>query len=193
MKIILASQSPRRKELIELMGIKEYDVIASDIEEKMNDDLGVIDKVKKLSYEKAKSVFNKTTGDRIVIGSDTIVEKDNIIYGKPKDKQEATDMLKKFRNSKVNIITGLAVLIEQSGKISRKIDYDLSEVYIKSMTDEEIENWIDTKKAFDKAGAFGVQDEFCVYIEKINGNYHSIVGLPTSKLYDIIKKYIDKK
>lgn len=190
MRIILASQSPRRKELLEMMGIKEYDVIVSNIEEKMNDDLNVADKVKKLSYEKAKSVFDKTIGDRVVIGSDTIVEKDNIIYGKPKDDEDAKRMLKNFSDSKINVITGVAVLIEDNGKISKKVGYDLAEVYIKDISEEEIQNWIDTGEALDKAGAFAIQGKFCVHIKKINGDYNSIVGLPTAKLYDMIKEYI---
>lgn len=191
MKIILASQSPRRRELLETMGIKNYEVIVSKIEETMDNTLPVKDQVKQLSYQKAESVWNQTYGDRIVIGSDTIVEKDNKIYGKPKDKEDAIKMLKEFSNSKVNIITGIAVLIESNGLMTKHIDYDLSEVYIKSITDEEIERWLNTGNAWDKAGAFGVQCEFCVHIDKFVGNYDGILGLPTSKLYDIIKDYIN--
>lgn len=191
MKIILASQSPRRRELLESMGIKNYEVIVSKVEETMDNTLPVKEQVKQLSYKKAESVWNQTYGDRIVIGSDTIIEKDNKIYGKPKDKEDAIKMLKEFSNSKVNIITGIAVLIESNGIITKHIDCDLSEVYIKSITDEEIEKWLNTGNAWDKAGAFGVQCEFCVHIDKIVGNYDAILGLPTSRLYDFIKDYIN--
>lgn len=191
MKIILASQSPRRRELLESMGIKNYEVIVSKVEETMDNTLPVKEQVKQLSYRKAESVWNQTQGDRIVIGSDTIVEKDNKIYGKPKHKEDAIKMLKEFSNSKVNIITGIAVLIESNGIITKYIDCDLSEVYIKSITDEEIEKWLNTGNAWDKAGAFGVQCEFCVHIDKIVGNYDAILGLPTSRLYDFIKDYIN--
>ncbi len=190
MKIILASQSPRRKELLELMGIKKYEIIVSNLEEKMEEKLPINERIQKLAYQKAEAVFNQTQGERIVIGADTIVEKDNQIYGKPSDKQDAINMLKTFSHSKVNIITAIAVLIESNGKIIKKTDYDLSEVHIKKMTADEIERYIDTGEAFDKAGAFAVQGKFCVYIEKINGNYTSILGLPTQKLYDILKEYI---
>lgn len=190
MKIILASQSPRRKELLELMGIKKYEIIVSNLEEKMEEKLPINERIQKLAYQKAEAVFNQTKGERIVIGADTIVEKDNQIYGKPSDKQDAINMLKTFSHSKVNIITAIAVLIESNGKIIKKTDYDLSEVYIKKMTADEIERYIDTGEAFDKAGAFAVQGKFCVYIEKINGNYTSILGLPTQKLYNILKEYI---
>lgn len=191
MKIILASQSPRRRELLESMGIKNYEVIVSKVEETMDNTLSVKEQVKQLSYKKAESVWNQTQGDRIVIGSDTIVEKDNKIYGKPKHKEDAIKMLKEFSNSRVNIITGIAVLIESNGIITKHIDCDLSEVYIKSITDEEIEKWLNTGNAWDKAGAFGVQCEFCVHIDKIVGNYDAILGLPTSMLYDFIKDYIN--
>lgn len=191
MKIILASQSPRRRELLETMGIKNYEVIVSKVEETMDNTLPVKEQVKQLSYRKSVSVWNQTQGDRIVIGSDTIVEKNNKIYGKPKDKKDAIKMLKEFSNSRVNIITGIAVLIESNGIITKHIDCDLSEVYIKSITDEEIEKWLNTGNAWDKAGAFGVQCEFCVHIDKIVGNYDAILGLPTSMLYDFIKDYIN--
>lgn len=173
------------------MGIRDYEVIVSKIQEKMDKTLQVKEQVKQLSYQKAESVWNQTQGDRIVIGSDTIVEKDNKIYGKPKDKQHAIKMLKEFSNSKVNIITGITVLIESNGIVKKQIDCDLSEVYIKSINDEEIERWLNTGNAWDKAGAFGVQCEFCVHIDKFVGNYDAILGLPTSKLYDIIKEYIN--
>lgn len=191
MKIILASQSPRRRELLETMGIKNYDIMISKVEETMDENLEVKNQVKQLSYKKAEAVWNKTQGNRVIIGSDTIVEKNNKIYGKPKDERDAINMLKEFRNSKVNVITGIAVLIELNGKITKKTDYDLSEVYIKDMNEKEIEKWINTGHALDKAGAFAVQSEFCIHIEKIVGNYDAIVGLPTSKLYDMIKEYID--
>lgn len=191
MQIILASQSPRRKELLELMGISKYEIIVSNIQEKMDETLPIKDRIQKLAYQKAEAVFNQTKGDRIVIGADTIVEKNNKIYGKPKDKQDAINMLQTFSNSKVNIITAIAIIVESNNKITKKIDYDLSEVYIKKMTEDEIESYINTGEVYDKAGSFAIQGKFCVYIEKINGNYTTILGLPTQKLYDILKEYIN--
>lgn len=190
-KIILASQSPRRKELLELIGIKKYDVIVSHIDEAIEENITIKEKVKKIAYQKANAVFKTTHGNRIVIGSDTIVEKNQKIYGKPKDEQDAIRMLKEFSNSKVNVITAIAVLIEENGKSTTKIDYDLAEVYIKKMTEEEIKRWINTGESLDKAGAFAIQGQFCVHIQKINGNYTTIMGLPTQKLYDILKEYIN--
>lgn len=190
MKIILASQSPRRKELLELIGINKYEIIVSNIQEKIDENLSINGQVQKLAYEKAKAVFMQTTGDRIVIGSDTIIEKDNKLYGKPKNEQDAIKMLKTFNGKKVNVITAIAVLVKQDGEYTENVEYDLAEVYIKEMSTEEIQRWINTGEALDKAGAFAIQGKFCIHIEKINGNYTTIMGLPTHKLYDILKKYI---
>lgn len=186
MEIILASKSPRRKELLNLLNI-DYKIIVSDAEEILEDNLTIEEQAKKLSYIKAKTVFEKTSGDRIVIGSDTMVVKNNKIYGKPKDKQDAFYMLKELKNTNHKVITGLAILIEKDGKYEEYIDYDIAEVYFKDMTNEEITNWIKTGKALDKAGAYAVQDEFMVFIEKFNGNYATVMGLPIHKVYDVLK------
>lgn len=190
MKIILASQSPRRKELLEQIGIKDYEIIVSQLEEKMDTGLKIEERAKKSSFQKAKVVLDKTEGDRIVIGADTVVEKDEKIYGKPKDRAEARAMLRELKNSKVSVITAMTVLIQKKKEIIEKIDSIVTEVYIKDMTEKEIEEWINTGKAMDKAGAFSIQEEFSVYIEKIVGDYNGAMGLSTSKLYDRIKEYI---
>ncbi len=186
MKIILASKSPRRKELMDMLNLK-YEVIVSDAEEILEEGLKIEEQAKRLSYIKAKTVFNETTGDRIVIGSDTMVIKDGKIYGKPKNEEDAFRILKELNGSKHQVITGLAILVERSGKYQEYLDYDITEIYFKNMTDEEIKNWIATGEAIDKAGAYAVQGKFSVFIEKINGNYWSVMGLPIHKVYDILK------
>lgn len=186
MKIILASKSPRRKELMDMLNLK-YEVIVSDADENLENGLTIEEQAKRLSYIKAKTVFDETTGDRIVIGSDTMVIKDGKIYGKPKDEEDAFRILKELNGTKHQVITGLAILVEKNGKYDEYIDYDITEVYFKNMTDEEIKNWIATGKAMDKAGAYAIQGEFAVFIEKINGNYWTVVGLPINKVYDILK------
>ena len=188
MRIILASKSPRRKELLGLLNL-EYEVIASKADEILEEGITIEEQAKRLSFIKAKKVFDETTGDRIVIGSDTMVIKNQKIYGKPKDKEDAFKMLKKLQGTKHTVITGLAILVEKDGKYEEYLDYDIAEVYFKEISDEEIYNWIDTGKAFDKAGAYAVQGEFMVFIEKFNGNYATVMGLPIHKVYDILKKY----
>lgn len=189
MKIILASKSPRRKELLDLLNLP-YEVIVSDADETLEENLTIEEQAKKLSYQKAKIVFDKTVGDRIVIGSDTMVIKNNKIYGKPKDEEEAFQMLEELKNAKHQVITGLAILVEKEGIYEEHITYDMTEVYFKNMTKEEIKKWIQTGKAMDKAGAYAVQGEFMVFIEKIHGNYATVMGLPIHKVYDILKKIV---
>ena len=106
------------------------------------------------------------------------------------EKSEKGILKKILKNKKHEVITGLAILIEKDGIYEEYIDYDTAEVYFKDMSDEEIINWINTGKALDKAGAYAVQGEFMVFIEKFNGNYSTIMGLPIHKVYDILKKYI---
>lgn len=190
MKVILASKSPRRNEILGMI-TKKFEIIVSDEEEILDEDLRIEEQAKQLAYIKAKSVFDKTIGDRIVIGSDTmVVDLDGKIYGKPKDRENAINMLKKIRNTKHNVITSIAVLIQKGDKYIEHIDYDLAEVFIADMTDEEIVNWVDTGNAYDKAGAYAVQGEFTKHIEKINGNFWTVMGLPIHKLYNVLKEYI---
>lgn len=192
MRLILASKSPRRKELLELI-TNDYEVIVSEADETLEEGLTIEEEAKKLSFIKAKTVFDETQGDRIVIGSDTMVVKDNKIYGKPKNNEDAFNMLKILNNDKHQVITGLAILVERDGKYTEYLDYDIADVYFNDMTDEEIWDWIKTGKADDKAGAYAIQGEFMVHINKIDGNYATVMGLPIHKVYDILKKEFNKK
>lgn len=192
MKIILASGSPRRKELLELITPK-FEVIVSGVDESLEEGLTLYEQSIRLAYNKAKDIYEKTNGDRIIIGSDTIVTKNGKIYGKPKDKNHAKQMIKELLEGDKthSIITGLCVIIEKDGQYKEYKTFDEVKVFLKDITDKEIDKWIDTEHAMDKAGAYGIQNEFCVFVEKIEGNYTSVVGLPTHKLYDIIKEYIN--
>ena len=191
MKIILASASPRRKELLELI-VPKFEIQASGIDEKLEESLTLQEQVTKLAYAKSKDIYEKTDGDRIIIGSDTIVTKNAKIYGKPKDRNHAKQMINELLEGDKthSIITGLSVIVEKEGEYKEYKTYDEVKVFLKDISDKEIDKWIDSGKAMDKAGAYGIQNEFCVFVDKIEGNYTSVVGLPTHKLYDIIKEYI---
>lgn len=189
MKVILASKSPRRKELMDLLGI-DYEIIVSEVEEILEEGLSLEEQSKKLGYIKAKAVFDKTTGDRIVIGSDTMVVKDNKLFGKPKDKKDAINMLNTLKNAKHQVITSLAILVEKDGKYEEYLDCDISNVFVSDMSSKEIEEWIEAGNVYDKAGAYAIQSEFAKFIDEIDGNYNSIVGLPINKVYRILKRYI---
>lgn len=188
MRIILASQSPIRKELLEQMGIKKYEVIVSNADETFEEGLSIEEQSKRLAYIKAKTVFNKTQGDRIVIGADTMVLKDNEVFGKPKDKQHAIEMLNKLKNTSHTAITSLCVLIEENGAYKEFIDYDKTKVFLKDMSEKEILNWIEIGNPYNKAGTYAIRSPFCVFIEKIEGNITTVQGLPVHKLYDILRQ-----
>lgn len=188
MKIILASKSPRRKEILSMI-TNNFEVIVSNVEEKMDEKLAPIDQVKNLAYIKAKAVFDETKnyGDRVIIGSDTIVVKDEKIYGKPKNHDDAMSMLKELRNAKHDVMTGLCIIYEKDGIINEVLDVDVTSVYINDVTDNELEKWIATNEAYDKAGGYAIQGKFGVFIDKIEGNYFTVVGLPIHKVYSRIK------
>lgn len=189
MRIILASQSPRRKELMDLMKL-QYEVIVSHADETFEDGLTIEEQSKRLGYIKAKAVFDKTEGDRIIIGSDTMVLKGSEALGKPKNKEDAIRMLNLLKNTEHKVITSLAVLIQEGEKYTEYVDYDISKVYFKDISQEEILKWIEEGKPYDLAGAYAIQSKFGVFVEKIEGNYFTVVGLPIHKLYDVIKNYI---
>lgn len=189
-KIILASGSPRRKELLKLV-VPEFEIKVSNIDETLKEGLEPREQATRLAYIKAKDIYEQTEGDRIIIGSDTMVVKNGKIYGKPKDRDDAKKMIKELLEGDRSheVMTGLSVLIKKDDDYKEYKLTDIVKVYFKDISDEEIDRWIDTGKALDKAGAYGIQNEFCVFIEKIDGNYTTAVGLPTHKLYDIIKNY----
>ena len=190
-KIILASGSPRRKELLKQL-IPEFEIKVSNVEETLEEGLTVYKQAERLAYIKAKAVFDETEGDRIVIGSDTMVARNNKIFGKPKNKEHAIKMIQEFLEGDRTheVISGLCVLIQDGEKYKEFKTFDIVKVILRNMTYNEIERWVDTGKALDKAGAYAIQEEFCVYVEKIEGNHTTIIGLPMHKLYEIIKDYL---
>lgn len=188
MRIILASNSPRRRELLDLIKAN-YEVIPSNEDETLKENLPLEEQSKRLAYIKAKSVFNKTNGERIVIGADTLVVKDGKIYGKPKNLNDAKHMLLELNNNMHQVITSVAVLIEKNGKIEENVFSDITNVYIWKMTEKEIEEYISKEEVLDKAGSYAIQSSFSKHVEKIEGNYTTVLGLPIHKVYEILKKY----
>lgn len=191
MRVILASGSPRRKELLKSI-TQDFEVVISNSDESFEKGLTIEEQSKRIAYLKAKAVFDQTQGDRIVIGADTMVLKDGAIYGKPKDKQEAYQMLLDLQNDRNEVITGISILIEKDGIQREYSDYDIGKVYISPMEDKEMQSWINSGKAMDKAGAYAVQEEFGKFIEKIEGSYATIVGLPIHKIYQVMKQYLEE-
>lgn len=183
MKIVLASGSPRRKEILENMNLK-FDIIKSEIEETTVENESPENLVKRLSYEKAHDVATRNS-DSIVIGADTVVVLDNNVLGKPKDREEAFDMLKKMSGREHDVITGISILcLDSKEEIS---DFCVSKVKFKNLSDEDIYSYINTGECMDKAGAYGIQGLGGLLVEYIKGDYFNIVGFPISSASEILK------
>ncbi|MEF9952336.1 MAG: Maf family protein [Clostridium sp.] len=181
MDMILASASPRRREILDLYGIN-YKVIPSDVDENINA-LSPYEMVETLSYMKAKSVAQNNINS-LIIGADTVVYLDGVILGKPKTKEDAYNMLKSLSGKCHEVVTGVS-LVSISSNINIS-DYEVTKVYFKELTDKEIYDYIESKEPLDKAGSYGIQGIGSVFVEKIEGCYFNVVGLPTNKLYNLL-------
>lgn len=186
MRIILASKSPRRKELLSLI-TKNFEVIVSDADENVDEEIAPAEKVKQIAKKKARAVFTDVKEDCIVIGSDTIVVLEDVVLGKPKNTANAVEMLQAISDRTHEVMTGICVIARKNGEISEYTDCDIAKVHVKKLSDEEINAWLATGNAWDKAGAYAIQQEFAVHIDKINGSYATVMGLPVHLVYDAIK------
>ena len=189
-KIILASASPRRRELLAQAGY-EFEIQVSHKEETYTsatpDEI-----VKELALLKAKDIAEQNDAkNMIVIGADTVVAHKGAILGKPQSIDNAFDMIKGFQGDKHQVYTGVAILdYDADGKETVVNHAVKTDVYVNPMTDEEIWNYIESDNVMDKAGSYGIQRGFAVYIEKIEGDYFNVVGLPISYIYEQLKQII---
>lgn len=184
-KLILASGSPRRKQLLEQIGIN-FIVDPSSIEEVFPEKALPAEVVKILALRKAQERASRYA-DGTVIGADTVVVINELILGKPRDKEEAFSMLSKLQGNKHQVYTGVAVVNAQN--LSYDVFYECTQVYFRSLTNEEISGYIQSGEPYGKAGAYGIQGLGAVFIDKIEGCYYNVVGLPLNKLYPVLKKY----
>ncbi len=190
-KIILASASPRRCALLNQMGIN-FDIIPSNIDENIFNNLKGSELVKALSIEKAKNIFNKIDKKEkniCIIGCDTIVSINNIILGKPKDKSEAINMLLMLNNNMHTVFTGLSVIGLKDNVYFEETICSSSNVYFSNFSKNELMEYVNTLEPMDKAGAYAIQGKGGFLVSKIEGDFYSIMGLPINKLYNILNKY----
>lgn len=187
MKVILASTSPRRKDLMDL-GNFDYEILVGDVDETRDESLSIEEQSKDLAYRKAKFVYDNTQGDRVVIAADTLVVKDNQVYGKPEDREDAIRMLRDLQGKKHYIYTSIAVLLEQKGKEKEYNELHRTAVYVRPMNDLEIAQYLEKDEPYDKAGSYAIQGYFSIFVEKIEGNYTSALGLPIQRIYEILKE-----
>lgn len=176
-KIILASASPRRKELMELAGY-DFEVICADIVEVVPEEAMPQEVVMSLALQKAQAVAAEHK-EAVVIGSDTVVALDGKILGKPHSEQEACEMLRSLSGRTHKVFTGVAIVC--GGKV--KNFFDETDVEFYSLGDDEIKKYVATGEPTDKAGAYGIQGKGSVLVKRINGDFFSVMGLPIAKLY----------
>jgi len=188
-RIILASSSPRRKEILDSFGLK-FEIISSSIEEKINEEEGPEEIVMALAFEKAIDVSEKIKDDAIIIAADTIVFYRDKILGKPINYLDAYKMLKALQGDFHYVYSGLAIVECNSNR--KFITFEKTLVKFKELDGVKIEKYIKSGEAWDKAGAYAIQGLGGAFIEYIYGDYYNVVGLPVSKLDDILSKYFNK-
>lgn len=184
--IILASASPRRRELLEMAGLP-FTVCPSQGEEEItvSDPAEVVEE---LAEQKAREVFLKTGGESLVIGADTVVAAKGQILGKPKDREAARQMLRSIQGGSHEVYTGVTILDREEGKERQKTFHVMTEVVFYPMSEEEIQRYVDTKEPMDKAGAYGIQGKAGIFVKEIHGDYNNVVGLPLARLYQELKE-----
>lgn len=186
-RIILASGSPRRKELLSLMGVT-YEVMVSQKEEKLQD-VEPSGLVMELAKMKACDIAQQIEGPAVIIGADTVVACKNKVLGKPKDTEDARQMITMLAGNSHEVYTGVTMVIKEANQTERMVTfYEATKVYVTPMNEEEIRAYVATGEPMDKAGSYAIQGVFAPYISKIEGDYYNIVGFPISHLYHAAKE-----
>jgi septum formation protein len=184
--VVLASSSPRRQQLVRQMGA-EYAVIVPDIDESLRPDETPADHVERLALEKALGV-SPGRADGVVLGSDTVVVLDGHILGKPKDHDEARGMLRRLSGRTHTVYTGYALVDIATGR--RIVSHEQTAVTFRTLDDDEIDHYVAGGSPLDKAGSYGIQDDFgAVFIERIDGDYYTVMGLPLCRVYVALRDY----
>ena len=188
-KIILASASPRRKELLAKAGISFTVIPAAGEEKRTSEDPG--EAVQQLAHDKAVWVaqsLNDCEEGTLVIGSDTVVVFENRILGKPKDCQDAAETLERLQGNTHQVYTGVTVLERKAGEWVEHTFFESTDVTFYPVSREEIQEYIATGEPMDKAGSYGIQGLFGIYVKGICGDYNNVVGLPVARLFHEMKK-----
>ena len=198
-KIVLASGSPRRIEMMRTRGIEPL-VMPADIEENLPKVHGMCETVMFLALKKAQDVAQQLSSlpdctekpgeGSIIIAADTIVYKDGEIMGKPADRDDAYRMLDKLRKDFHNVVTGVALL--SYGRQLTRVFAEVTKVYFKDYPDSELEAYLDTDEAYDKAGAYAIQGYFAKHIDHIEGSYENVIGFPWERIEKEILKMEEK-
>ncbi|MGI6011344.1 MAG: Maf family protein [Ruminococcus sp.] len=185
-RIILASQSPRRKALLEQVGL-EFTIIPAKGEEKIETE-DPAKAVEVLSEQKAREVFCNTKEECLVIGADTVVAFEGRILGKPADERDAARMLQMIQGKTHSVYTGVTLLCRERGTEDLAVFSEETRVTFYPMTEREIQEYISSGEPMDKAGAYGIQGLAAAFVEKISGDYNNVVGLPVGRIWQEMRK-----
>ena len=184
MRIILASQSPRRRELLERMGISQFEIIPARGEERIDPALTPRELVEELSRQKAAEIA-ASNADALVIAADTVVAIDGRVLGKPSSRAHAVEMLTALSGREHHVYTGFTVCRDGETVTA----HEDTAVRFRALTPEEIEAYVDTGEPMDKAGSYGIQGFGCVLVEGIVGDYYNVVGLPVCHLAQVLTRF----
>jgi septum formation protein len=189
--IILASASPRRKQILSQMGFV-FDVkVGQNIDENSHFDTSDLNgSLKHLASVKARGIAQDFR-DSLVIGADTVVVRDNIVLGKPQNREEAYLMLKELSGKRHTVKTGVALVCNEISYLQSSVTS--TDVHFRNITDEEIHDYLDTNEYQDKAGAYAIQGRALIFVESIQGCYYNVVGLPVSGTISLFKDFIARK
>lgn len=185
MKIILASASPRRKELLTRMGLTDFSVVTSDADETLQEGLSPSEQVERLSLVKAQSVASHVSADALIIAADTVVALNDTILGKPTDEEDAISMLSSLSGNRHQVYTGVTV-IHQEKTLTR---HEMTSVDFRPLSLEEIRHYVAAGECMDKAGAYGIQSYGCLLVEGIVGDYYNVMGLPVVCLARMLSEF----
>jgi len=185
-KVVLASKSPRRRELLENIGLRFAVAVSDTDESQVPKDLEPGLYVRELSLLKANAVAKMCDKNTFIIGADTVVVHNGSILGKPKDRQEAFEMLNALSGDVHYVYTGISVI--DTNDMHSVSEYEKTTVRFRSLSEREINHYIDNFSVLDKAGAYGIQEFASIFVESVNGDYFNIVGLPVCRLCTMISK-----
>lgn len=188
-RLILASASPRRREILARVGA-EFEVIPATGEEMLTSrkpEQAALE-LSRQKAEETAGTLSRDAGNIVVLGADTIVSLDGEILGKPKDKEDAVRMLGMLNGREHSVFTGVTMIVRGSGSEKIISFYEETRVFMYPMTEKQIQAYIETGEPMDKAGSYGIQGKCAVYIEKIVGDYYNVVGLPVAAIYQNLEK-----
>ena len=184
-RLILASASPRRAELMRQIGA-QFEVMISETEEKLDGDGSPAELVQRLALAKAEAVSGRVD-QGMIIGADTVVVQGGHLFGKPADRAEAAEMLKALSGQAHSVLTGVAIIEQPSGAV--QVAYAETRVFFKELLDEEITAYALSGEGLDKAGAYGIQGRGALLVEKIEGDYFNVVGMPLQLLNQMLDNW----